>query len=877
MFRRIFRRRLHRQEIDEEFEAHLALESKVLQERGLSREEADREARRSFGTRTRLAEDAREAWVWGWLDQLSQDLRYASRTLLRNRAFSFAAILSIALGIGAGTAVYGIADTVFLRPLPYNKPDQLMWVAVRFPRLRTEFLASPDYALWRRENDMFQSMAATQSHGGQTMLLNGEHAVQVRDARVSANFLRTFGIRPAIGRDFKEAEELPDGPRAVLLTNYFWREHFHGYAHVVGKTIEMDGQPYTVIGVLPRSFEFPMDIKLDVLTTLPVSPAASWHDRSVSTWAVYGRLKPGISMAHARAELHVLLARSQAEIPQTFRSGAEPVLEPLQQHRIGNARLLLSVLIGAVTCLLLIACANVSNLLLARWSARSGEFAIRAAIGAGPRRLARQLLTEAALLALAGCALGMLLAFGLLCAFAHYGGSELPRMSEVTFDNRLFIIGLLVALFTTFLFGVLPSLQAARLDIQRVLQRSERVGLATGSYLVKRLLIAGEMALCLILLSGAALLLQTLWRLRNDHLGFQPENVLSISIPLKGTKLERGNRDALAGELLDFIRHIPGVEAAAQAECTPLTGGPMDLTFSRSDRPFPEAFHVGDGIHVCGAGFEYATAAGIRVLRGRFFSGQDFAHPNTLAVINETAVRRFFSGENPIGKQIMGMRSAPNSPVQQWKTVVGVVSDSKNRGLDAPPQPQVFLNGITYPAATSLQLLVRSIGDRHALQSLISGKLRSLDSDLIAVFEPVAETIAEMSGGARFNAFLVGSFAAVAFLIAVIGVYGVLAFAVSQRTQEIGIRIALGGEQGRIFRLVLRQGIGPVLIGIAAGLVTTLALARYLKAVLYGVSATDPVTFVLATLALTVTAVLAISIPARRASRVDPMVALRHQ
>lgn len=879
MFRRIFQKRFRKHDIDEEFETHLALESNLLQERGVSREQADIRARRSFGNRSRLAEEAREAWVWGWLDRLSQDFRYATRTLLRNRAFSLAAVLSIALGIGAGTAVYGIADTIFLRPLPYKNPEQLMWVAIRFPQMRMEFLGSPDYVAWRRDHNAFQSMAATQLSGGQTMLLNGENAVEVSDARVSANFLRTFGIRPAIGRNFERSEELPDRPKAVLLTDRFWREHFHGDAQVIGKSIRMDGQPYTVIGILPRSFQFPMDISLDVLTTLPVSPAASWHDRSVSTWAVYGRLKPGVSLAQARAKLQVLLERSKAGLPRTFRSGAQLAFEPLQQHRVGNAHLLLSVLVGAVTCLLLIACANVSNLLLARWSARSGEFAIRTAIGAGRIRLARQLLTEAALLTLAGCVCGMLLAFGLLRAFVHYGGNELPRMNEVTIDGRLFVIGLLVALFTTLIFGGLPSLQAGRLDIQRALQRSERVGFAAGSYLVKRVLVAGEIALCLILLSGAALLVQTLWHLRNDRLGFQPENVLSISIPLKGTKLETGNRDALMGELLDFIRHIPGVEAAAQAECTPLSGGLMGLTFSRSDRPFPQAFDINaaDGIHVCGAGAEYAAAAGIPVLRGRFFSEEDFHHPNTLAVINETAARRFFPGEDAVGKQIMGMRSVPNSPIQRWKTVIGVVSDSKNHGLDSPPEPEAFFNGMAYPAATNLRLLIRAIGDQHVLESVISGKLRSLDSGLIAQFEPISKTIAEMSGGPRFNAILVGSFAVIALLMAVIGVYGVLAFAVSQRTQEIGIRIALGGVPGRIFRLMLRQGIGPVLIGIAAGLATTLGLARYLKAVLYGVSATDPVTFVLAGLAMILTAVLAISIPARRASRVDPMVALRHQ
>lgn len=870
MFRRLLQKRLRKQEIDEEFEAHLALESKLLEERGLTPDQAGLRARRAFGNRSLMAEQTRETWVWLWFDRLSQDLRYATRSLLHNRAFTVAAILSIALGIGAGTAVYSIADTVFLRPLPYNHPEQLMWVAVHFTKMKMEFLGSPDYVAWRRDNNVFQNLAATQMSPGETLLLNGQNATEVHNARVSANFLRTFGIVPSVGRDFTQAEELPNGSKAVLLTDHLWQEHFHRDAAIVGKTIEMDGQPFTVVGVLPRGFQFPMDIKLDVLTTLPVSPTATWHDRSVSTWAAYGRLKPGVSMAQARPALQVLLRRTIAGFPAPFRAGTQLALEPLQQHRVGNARLLLSVLIGAVTCLLLIACANVANLLLARWSARSGEFAIRTAIGAGRMRLARQLLTEAALLTFAGCALGMLLAFVVLRGFAHYAGNELPRMNEVTVDARVFTIGLLLSLFITLLFAGLPSLQAGRLDIQRVLQQSERVGLAAGSRLLKRALIAGEMALCLILLSGAALLLQTLWHLRNDRLGFEPEHVLSISIPLKGTKLESGNRGALVSELLDFARHIPGVQDASQTECTPLTGGLLSQTFSRSDRPLPEAFHVGDTIHVCGTGPEYAAAAGLRVLRGRFFSEQDSDHPNTLAVLNETAARRFFPGENAIGKQIMGAAG-------QWRTVIGIVSDSKNLGLDAPTAPQAFYNGVTYPESTKLQFLVRSIGDQHALESAISSKLRSIDSGLMAEFDPVSKTITEMSGGARFNAILVGSFALIAFLMAVIGVYGVLAFAVSRRTQEIGIRIALGGGRDRIFRLVLREGIGPVLLGIVFGVGAVLALSRYVKAILYGVTATDPFTFALVALTLTITAVAAISIPAARAARVDPMIALRYQ
>ena len=877
MFRRLFQQRSRRQEINEEFEAHLAIEARLLEERGLSREQANVRARLSFGNRSLLAEETREAWIWVWLDRLGQDLRYAARAMRKSRSFTAAAVLSIALAIGAGTAVYSIADTVFLRPLPYPHPEQLMWVAVNFQKMKMEFLGSPEYVTWRRDNTVFESLAATQAYGGGTMLLNGENATEVHDARVSANFLKTFDVRPAMGREFRQAEELPNGPKAVLLTDHLWWDHFHGDADVVGKSIQIDGQAYTVIGILPRSFQFPMDVKLDILTTLPVLPTVTWHNSSVSTWAAYGRLKAGVSLSQARAVLKTLFERSKEGMPRPFRSGTELVVEPLQQHRIGNARVLLSVLISAVTCLLLIACANVSNLLLARWSARSGEFAIRAAIGAGRLRLARQLLTEAALLTMAGCAVGMLLAYAVLHGFAHYASNELPRMSEVRTDARVFVIGLIVSLFTTLIFSGLPSLRAGRFDIQRALQRSDRSGLVSGNRLIKQALVAAEIALCLILLAGAALLLQTLWHLRNDRLGFEPEHVLSIAIPLKGTKLEGNNRDALVSEFLDFIHQIPGTEAATQTECTPLSGGSQLRTFARADKPLFEAFHIGDSIHVCGTGAEYPRAAGLRISRGRAFSEADEQHPNTVALINDTAAQAFFPREDPVGKQILGIRATPNSPMKQWKTIVGVVSDSKNMGLDAKAAPQAFINGTTDPSAAQLQILVRSIADPHALESAISSKLHSMDPGLTAEFHPLAETISEMSGGARFNAILVSSFAAVAFLMAVIGVYGVLAYAVTQRTQEIGIRIALGGGRDRIFGQMLWEGIAPVVVGMAAGVATVPALGHALKAVLYGVSATDPTTFVLVAVALTITAVLAISIPARRASRVDPIVALRHQ
>ncbi len=720
MFRRFFLNRLPAQELDEELQSHFDMEVQLLQDRGLSREEAEDRARRSFGNRTLTAEQIRAAWRWLWLDRLSQDLHFAARTLLRSPAYAVAAVLSLALGIGAGTAVFSIADTVFLRPLPYAHPEELLWVANRFPGMNVEFLASPDYVAWRRDNHVFRQLAATQAHGGDTMLLNGSQSVQVHAVRVSANFLSTFGVRPILGRDFTQNEELPNGPKAVLISYRLWRDRFRAAKNISGQTIRLDGDSYTVAGVLPASFAFPMDVKVDVMTTLPVSPTASHHDRSMSTWAVYGRLKPGVTIAQARADLEKLFASSKADIPLMFRSDTKLIVEPLQQHRVGDARLLLSILIGAVACLLLIACANVSNLLLGRWSSRAGEFAVRAAIGAGRARLARQLFTEAALLTVIGCALATLLVVALLRGFVHYAAGELPRLSEVSFDARVFTIGLLLAILTTLLFGSLPALRSGRLDIQSVLQEAGRPGLAAGYRFAKRALVVAEVALSLILLSGAALLLQTLWHLRNDRLGFQPEHAFTMSIPLKGTKLEALNRDTLANDLVDFARHIPGTVDAAQTECTPLDGGAVYSTFSRSDRPLPEAFHRGDGIHLCGTGMGYAAASGLHLIRGRFFTEADKSHPGTLAVINEAAAHTFFPGEDPIGKRIL------RNPQGVWKTVIGIISDSKNSGLDALPAPEAFVNGATWPT-TELQLIVRSIADQHMLEGALIGKLRSFD------------------------------------------------------------------------------------------------------------------------------------------------------
>lgn len=869
-WRRLFRKRELPNDIADELDAHLAIETRQLTESGLSPQQAEAQARQSFGNLTHTAETLYQSWGFEWLDRLRQDVRYAVRSLLQKPGFAIAAVLSLALGIGATTAVFAIADTIFLRPLPYPEPDRLLWVAVHFPG-NLQFLASPDYVTWRRDNHVFSQLAAAQARGGQPVLLNGNHPQEAHSISVSANFLPALGIAPMLGRNFASVEELPNGPRAVLLSAALWRTRFSSDPTIVGRSILLDGQSHTVIGVLPPSFQFPMDVKVDLLTSLPISPTASHHDRMMMTWAVYGRLKPGVTIAAARADLANLFAISKQDMPLMFRADTYLILETLAQHRVGDSRQLLYVLLAAVCCLLLITCANVSNLLLGRWSARAGEFAVRVALGAGRLRLARQLFTEAAMLTLCGTIFGLAVLLVLLRAFAYYAATELPRLADIRVDYRVFLIALLVSVAVTLLFASLPVLRAGGgKSLPPALQQSARPGLAAGHQLVKRVLVIGEVALSLLLLCGASLLLETLWHLRHDRLGFTPEHATVISIPLKGTVLEKADRQGAVDDLVSFLHRIPGTEAAALTECSPLSGGALMSTFSRADRPMPEGFHRGDGISLCGVGPEYPAAAGIRLLEGRFFTPAEVAHPNTFVVLNQAAVQQFFPNEDPLGKQVL------HGPEGPWKVVIGVVSNSKNAGLNAPPAPQGFLNFETWPDTPNLQLIVRTLASPQAFYTLVSQKLHQLDPGLIAKFETLDAQLSDATAGPRFNTVLVGIFAGLAFVMTVVGIYGVLAFAVTQRTQEIGIRLALGAEPKRVLAMIMTEGVVLVSLGILTGFAAFWYLARYLAFFLYRVSPEDPRTYAGVVVIVTLVALVAIAIPARRAASVDPTTALRH-
>jgi putative ABC transport system permease protein len=801
--------------------------------------------------------------MWGF----RQDFEYAFRSARRTPVFGAAVVASLALGIGASTVVFSVADTVYVRPLPYPAPDQLMFVAMRLFRL--DMVLSPDYVGWRKDHTAFRELAAMQFHGGTPATLGGEDPVEVRVTRVSYNFVTTLGVPPAMGRNFAESEELPNVHKTALLTDGLWRTRFHSRADIVGQNIVLDGISYQVIGVLPRSFLMPMEVPAEILTTLPISPDISHHDRGLATWTVIGRLQPGVTQAQAFAKLKQLFAASKADAPEIFRDDVSVMVEPLRKRMAGNARTLLLVLAGAVGCLLLIACANVANLLLAQWSARSRELAVRAALGARRGRIVRQLLTETAFYCAAGCAVGMaVMAFGLR-AVVHFAAGSLPRLNELKADERVFGIAFGVSLVTMLLFGVLPALRMGRVDVQTVLQHAARPGISGGYRGARRALVASEVALSVVLLWGAALLLQTLWRIEHNHLGFAPEHILSVSIPLPNTSAAKANRRALTEKLLVSIQRIPGTAAASWSECTPLTGGSEGVTFRRSDRPSPEPWHRGDTVAGCAIGPEYFQASGMRLIRGRPFSEADYDHPQTLAIVNETLARNYFPGEDSIGHQIDGHQNGG------WKTIIGVVADSKNQGLDQPPVPQMFLNETVLYPGSDIAFIVRYTGAAPLFTGAVRASLREIDPGLLAKFESLDQAIGRMSAGARFNGMLVGSFAALAFLIAIVGVYGVLAFAVAQRAPEIGIRIALGAGPWSVQRLVLKEGAMLMSIGTVLGLAMSLVAGRYLKMLLYDITPTDIRTYLAVVFVIAITAIAAAWIPARRAASLDPAVTLR--
>ncbi len=803
------------------------------------------------------------------METLLQDLRFGMRMLFQRPGFTAVIILALALGIGANTAIFSVVNAVLLRPLPYAEPERLVQVWEYRPRqnLNQQESSASEYAAWRDQNQVFEQMAAIDY--GDYNLTGNQEPERVSGARVSASYFTLLGVKPAFGRTFAVEEDQPDRNNVVVLSHKLWQRRFAADPNIVNQTIMLDGQACTVAGVMPRGFVLPNDSDLAVPIALTAEQQTTVGNHYL---LVLARLKPGVTIGQAQAEMTTIAGR----LEQTYGKsnlGHGVVLVPLHEQVTGGVRPALLVLLGAVGCVLLIACANVANLLLARATARRKEIAIRTALGAGRMRIVRQLLTESLLLSVIGGALGLLLAMWGVDFLLSLDPDSIPRATEINLDVRVLAFTMGLSVLTGILFGLIPALQASRLELTESLKEGDRG--STESFRRNRtrsVLVVTEVALTLVLLVGAGLLIKSFARLREVNPGFNPSQLLTLQVTLPASKYtERTKVAGFYEQLWPRLQSLPGVEAVGATSVLPLTGDDASNFVTIEGRPpLPagEAMRAGRRI----VNTDFFRAMNIPLKQGRAFANSDTADSLPVAVINETYARRFFPGEDPVGKRIrMGGDSSA------WITIVGIVGDVKHNGLDRDARPENYFPAQQSPAR-SMIVVVRSKGDASALAAPVRAEVLAVDKDQpVGSVKTMDQLLAESLGRRRFNMLLLGVFAGVALVLAAVGLYGVMNYSVTQRTHEIGIRMALGASRGDVLKLIVGQGMTLTLIGVALGLFAAWGLTRLMSSLLFGVSTTDIMTYAGVALVIIAVAFIASFIPARRALRVDPMTALRYE
>jgi len=817
-----------------------------------------------------------------------QDLRYGARMLWKSPVVTLVAVAALALGIGANTAIFSVVNTVLLRPLPFAEADRLVMVWDTHPfalKLGYDYIPSSNgtFADFRQQSESFEQMAALDTW---TVNLTGRNEPErIEGTQVSSSLFPLLRARPLLGRAFTPEEEKPGAARVVVMSHGLWQRRFGGDANILGQTVTLDGEKYEVVGVMPPDFTFPQNSGLPAffpfaqktdLWTPWVLTEEQRQNRGSHHIAVIGRLKPGRTLQQAQAELGTIASRLEQQYPDDLKDFGVSVM-PLHEQVIGKSRVAILVLLCVVAFVLLIACANVANLLLARAAARQKEVAIRTALGASRGRVIRQLLTESVLLSFIGGALGVLLAMWGVDLLIALSPGDIPRTGEIGIDARVLGFTFGVSLLTGLVFGLAPALQASKQDLHEALKEGGRGG-TTGPRRarVRSILIVFEVALALVLLVGAGLLVRSFFKLRNVSPGFDPENVLTLNVPLPGTRYKDGAQaSAFYQRLIERLKALPGVEAVGAVSQLPLTGAEEIDGFDIEGRPGPAS-----GADVQTADFrvvstDYFRAMKIPLVSGRYFTEQDTAGAPGVIIIDETLARRFFPNEDPLGKRI-NEGGSPNR--LGFLTIVGVVAGIKHSSLDAEPKPAMYVSYLQ-SHWLDMTLTVRAGGGgAENLAAAVRREVWALDKDQpVAGVQTLESLFAKAVAPQRFQMMLVGLFAAVALLLSVVGIYGVMAYAVTQRTHEIGIRMALGAQRGDVFKLLMSQGMAQALIGVAIGLAGAFALTRLMSSLLFGVSATDPLTFAGVSLLLSSVALLACYVPARRATKVDPMVALRYE
>jgi putative ABC transport system permease protein len=793
-------------------------------------------------------------------------LRHALRSLRRAPAFTLAALTTLALGIGANTAIFSVVDGVLLNPLRYPDPDRLVVVWGRHEAIGQETASLPDFLDWRSEARSFESLSAM-THTRFNLTGSGEPEV-VRGALTTAGLFRTFGVVPTVGRGFRDDEERGAAPRAALLGEGYWRRRFGGDRDVVGRQVQLSGIPYTVVGIVPATLQLaqPVDVWAPLATD-------TTRPRRADFLTVFGRLRPGVDLERVQAEMTTIARRLESQYPETNQGWGAEVVD-LKEQMVGEIRPALLVFMGAVGLVLLVGCANVANLMLARVAGRSRELTIRAALGASRARLAGELLLESVVLGLLGGALGLVLAVWGIEALRSLQPGTIPRIGEIGLDPRVLGFALGLSLLTAVLSGLAPMWRLARRDLHEGLTEGSR-GVAGGGGIrrARTVLVQAEVALAFVLLAGAALLLRSFDRLQQVDPGFSTDRILTARVTLPRAKYQEDAQRAAFGEqLLIGVGNRPGVRSAALVSDAPLGDSPPYLSFEIQGVP-PRTDGTVQDAEVFAASPEYFRTLQIPLIQGRLYDIGDGAGSRGVAVVNQALARRFWSGRSALGARIT--LDDPADPAS-WRTIVGVVGDVRQERLSDQAYPQIYLPFVQSPSR-SMVLAVRAHGDAASLVPAIRGSLAELDPDLpLADIATLEERKAVSLARPRVNAAVLGAFALAALLLAAVGIYGVVAYGVVQRTRELGIRMALGAGGGNLLTMVIRQGMTPVLVGMLLGLAAALAGGRVLRSLLFGVDATDPLSFAAVILFLAGVSLAAIYLPARRAARSDPMVALRN-
>ncbi len=864
-------------DVDEELELHLDKVAEELVEGGWSPEAARTEARRQFGdlegTRKICRElDSRKEIQMKWMESLGdlgQDLRFGGRQLLKSPGFTLVAVLTLALGIGATTAIFSVVYGVLLRPLPFAQPDELVRPLFRNRegQLSGAFSA-PNFVDLRAQSKTLAGVAAVT--GGTFNLSGGggSEPERLQGASVSADFFKVLGIRPLAGRTFAAGEDQADAPLVAVISEELWRRRFGGDPGIVGRSLTLNGRPHTVVGIMARGSQVPSGA--DVWVPLVFTP----HDlsgRGAVWFAAIARLAPGITLDQARAEIGVFGRRLAEQYPEANAGYTEDMtVESMKERVVGDTRKPLFILLGAVGLVLLVACVNVANLLLVRAAGREGEVVVRAALGAGRMRIIRQLLTESVVLALAGGAAGVALAAWLTRALVARAPREIPRLEEIGLDGTALLFALGVSLLTGVLFGLAPALQASRTDLSRVLREGTRGSKGRGTSRARGALVVIETALAVVLLAGAGLLIRSFLRLQEVDPGFKPEGTVTFRLePPEAKYPGEPQLRAFTSALVERMERLPGVTSAgATVYGMPFQGNVNVLTFSIEGRP-PAPPGKEEILRVASATPDYFETLGMPIVRGRAFTPEDRDGASLVAVINEAAVRRHFPGQNPLGQRIVIGMGEPLT-----FEVVGVVGDFKQDALELKIDPQIFLSYDQDPGP-ELSVVVRT-RDPEAVMAAARAQVRELDPALpLFGLQPITEVVATSTAAQRFYMLLLGGFAVISLILAAIGIYGVIAYAVRQRTQEIGIRIALGATGERVTRMVVGQGMVLAGVGAVVGLLGALLATRGLQSLLFEVKASDPTIYVGVALVLVLVAAVASWLPARRAAQTDPQLALR--